>query len=102
MNVLDTDAFTHRYDFPPTGLLCDELHRRTRDDAPVLLGIGEDELLVRHVDALDLDAVAADVADGAPDADVSVGATGDDRLTFLVGERAAVREAAIEAVAERS
>ncbi|GAA0469820.1 OB-fold nucleic acid binding domain-containing protein [Halococcus dombrowskii] len=102
VNVLDTDAFTHRYDFPPTGLLCDELHRRTRDDAPVLLGIGEDELLVRHVDALDLDAVAADVADGAPDADVSVGATGDDRLTFLVGERAAVREAAIEAVAERS
>ncbi|WP_256684960.1 OB-fold nucleic acid binding domain-containing protein [Halococcus qingdaonensis] len=102
VSVLDTDAFTHRYDFPPTGLLCDELHRRTRDDAPVLLGIGEDELLVRHVDALDLDAVATDVADGAPDADVSVGAAGDDRLTFLVGEREAVREAAIEAVAERS
>jgi RecJ-like exonuclease len=102
VNVLDTDAFTHRYDFPPTGLLCDELHRRTRDDAAVLLGIGEDELLVRHVDALDLDAVATDVADGAPDADVSVGAAGDDRLTFLVGEREAVREAAIEAVAERS
>jgi RecJ-like exonuclease len=97
--VLDTDAFTHRYDFPPTDLLCDELHRRTRDEAPVLLGIGEDELLVRG--DLDLAAVAEATAERAPEAAVSVGAARDDRLEFLLGERETVREAAVEAVAEQ-
>jgi RecJ-like exonuclease len=99
MSVLDTDAFTHRYDFPPTALLCDELFRRTRDDAPVLLGLGEDELLIRHAGDLDIDRMAENVAQRAPEAAVSVGAAGDERLTFLVGEREAVREAAIETVA---
>ncbi|WP_049998323.1 OB-fold nucleic acid binding domain-containing protein [Halococcus sediminicola] len=112
VNVLDTDAFTHRYDFPPTDLLCDELFRRTcedataarsddREDASVLLGLGEDELLVRHGGDLDIDAVAEDVAERAPEAAVSVGAAGD-RLEFLVGERETVREATIEVVAEQA
>jgi RecJ-like exonuclease len=102
MNVLDTDAFTHRYDFPPTGLLCDELFRRTRDDAPVLLGLGEDELLVRHAGDLDIDRLAEATAERAPEAAVSVGAAGDDRLTFLVGEREGVREAVLETVGEQA
>ncbi len=102
VNVLDTDAFTHRYDFPPTALLCDELFRRTRDDAPILLGVGEDELLVRHAGDLDIDAVAETTAERTPEAGVSVGAAGDERLTFLVGEREAVREAALEAVGEQA
>ncbi|WP_435078638.1 OB-fold nucleic acid binding domain-containing protein [Halococcus sp. AFM35] len=102
LNVLDTDAFTHRYDFPPTDLLCDELFRRTRDDAPVLLGIGEDELLVRHAGELDIDRLAEATAERTLEADVSVGAAGDERLTFLVGERETVREAVLEAVGEQA
>jgi RecJ-like exonuclease len=102
LNVLDTDAFTHRYDFPPTGLLCDELFRRTREDAPVLLGVGEDELLVRHAGDLDIERLAEATAERAPEASVSVGAAGDDRLTFLVGERERVREAVLETVGEQA
>jgi RecJ-like exonuclease len=101
MNVLDTDAFTHRYDFPPTDLLCDELFRRTRDDAPILLGVGEDELSLRHTGDLDLEGVAEDIAERAPEAAVSVGGAGD-RLEFLVGERETVREAVLEVVAEQA
>lgn len=97
--VLDTDAFTHRYDFPPTDLLCDELHRRTREESPILLGIGEDELYLRHTGELDLGAVAEVTAERAPEAAVSVGAARDDRLEFLLGERETVREAVIEAIA---
>jgi RecJ-like exonuclease len=99
--VLDTDAFTHRYDFPPTDLLCDELHRRTREDAPILLALGEDELSLRHTGELDLAAVAEATAERAPEAAVSVGLARDARLEFLLGERESVREAVIEAVAEQ-
>ena len=99
--VLDTDAFTHRYDFPSTDLLCDELHRRTREESSVLVGVGEDELYLRSAEPLDLSAVAEATAERAPEAAVSVGAARDDRLEFLLGERETVREAAIEVVAEQ-
>ncbi len=99
--VLDTDAFTHRYDFPPTDLLCDELHRRTREDSPVLLGVGEDELYLRSTEPLDISTVAEATAERAPEASVSVGAARDDRLEFLLGERETVREAVIEALEEQ-
>jgi RecJ-like exonuclease len=99
--VLDTDAFTHRYDFPPTDLLCDELHRRTREDSSVLLGLGEDELLLRHTGDLDLDSLAEAVAERAPEAGVTARAARDDRIEFLLGERDAVLDAAITAVGEQ-
>ncbi|HET7322767.1 MAG TPA: DNA-binding protein, partial [Halococcus sp.] len=98
--VLDTNAFTHRYDFPQTALLCDALYRQTREDASVLVGLGEDELYLRHTGELDVQAVAETVTERAPEAAVSVGAARDDRLEFLLGEREAVREAVIEAVTE--
>ncbi|WP_049899843.1 OB-fold nucleic acid binding domain-containing protein [Halococcus agarilyticus] len=99
--VLDTDAFTHRYDFPPTDLLCDELHRRTREDTPVLLGLGEDELLLRHTGDLDLDTVAEAIAERAPEAGVTARAARDDRIEFLLGERDAVLDATVAAVGEQ-
>jgi RecJ-like exonuclease len=99
--VLDTDAFTHRYDFPPTDLLCDELHRRTHEDSPVLLGLSEDELLVRHTGDLDLDSLAEAVAERAPEAGVVARAARDDRIEFLVGERDAVLDATITAIGEQ-
>ena len=101
VGVLDTDAFTHRYDFPPADLLCDELHRRTREDSPVLLGLGEDELLIRHTGDLDLDGLAEAVAERTPEAGVVARAARDDRLEFLLGERDAVLDATIAAVGEQ-
>ncbi|EMA47280.1 OB-fold nucleic acid binding domain-containing protein [Halococcus saccharolyticus] len=99
--VLDTDAFTHRYDFPPTDLLCDELHRRTREDSPVLLGLGEDELLLRHTGDLDLEAMAEAIAERAPEAGVAARAARDDRIEFLLGERDAVLDAAVTTIGEQ-
>jgi RecJ-like exonuclease len=101
VGVLDTDAFTHRYDFPPADLLCDELHRRTREDSPVLLGLGEDELLIRHTADLDLDGLAEAVAERTPEADVVARAARDDRIEFLLGERDAVLDATIAALGEQ-
>ncbi|MFB6106781.1 MAG: OB-fold nucleic acid binding domain-containing protein [Halobacteriaceae archaeon] len=105
VTTLDVAAFTHERDFPPVDLLLDELHRREREDADgaahVTLGVGEDELRARSTDPVSLRDVAAEVATACPEA--SVRACGDDPgagyVEFLRGERDAVREAAVDAVA---
>ncbi|MFC4543331.1 DHH family phosphoesterase [Halosolutus amylolyticus] len=103
VTLLDTDAFTHRYDFPTTVLLLDELHRRERDraDAPfVTLGVGSDELHVRATESLNVRDLGDAIAEQASDAGVSVVGGADGHVEFLPGERDAVREAAIDALAE--
>ncbi|WP_247002133.1 DHH family phosphoesterase [Halosolutus gelatinilyticus] len=101
--LLDTDAFTHRYNFPTTVLLLDELHRRERDRAEppvVTLGVGEDELHVRTTGAVNVRDLGESIADRVPDAGVHVVGGADGHVEFLPGERDAVREAAIEALVE--
>jgi len=100
LGVLDTDAYTHRFDFPPTGLLLDEVHRRARDaDAPVVtLGVADDELRIRSTEHLDVRRIADKVREAVPNAGVSARG-GTDRLVFVTGERERVREATIDAVA---
>ncbi|WP_248515610.1 OB-fold nucleic acid binding domain-containing protein [Salinarchaeum laminariae] len=93
--VLDTDAFTHRFDFPPTALLIDEVHRRERGEAAgavVTIGAGEDELLVRSTQPVDVREIAASADDAAPGIEAVGGADG--HLEYLPGDR----DAAIEAV----
>jgi len=99
MAVLDTDAFTHRFDFPPATLLLDELHRRT--DEPVTVGVGRDELYVRADADLALRAVAGAARERAPDAGISARGSRAGKLVFLAGEREAAVDAVLEAVAER-
>ncbi len=101
--VLDTDAYTHRFDFPPTGLLLDALHREGRDDTDatlVTIGLGEDELRLRATEHVDVRAVGEAVRERVPDAGVRVVGGRDGSLEFLSGERAAVLDAAVAAVAE--
>jgi RecJ-like exonuclease len=98
-DVLDTDAYTHRFDFPPMGLLLDELHRREADERTVTVGVGRDELVVRAGDDLDLRAVADRVAETVPDGGVSARGTHEGVLEFLAGERDAVVDALLEEVA---
>ena len=98
--VLDTDAFAHRYEFPPTNLLLDELFRRHRDDADVVVGLAADELYLRSTTALDVRAVAATAAEAAPDAGLHAKSTREGRLEFLSGERRAVLDAVLDAVAD--
>ncbi|QSW99719.1 DHH family phosphoesterase [Haloterrigena alkaliphila] len=101
--ILDTDAFTHRYNFPTTPLLLDALHRRQRDQADhpfVTLGVGDDELHVRATETIDVRELGDAVREAAPNAGVSVVGGRDGHVEFLPGERDAVREAALEALGE--
>ena len=103
LTVLDTAAFTHRYNFPTTVLLLDELHRQEceRSDAPfATLGVGEDELHVRATDAVDVRELGDAIAEQVPDAGVHVVGGADGHVAFLPGARGAVRDAAIDALVE--
>ncbi|MFC7213123.1 DHH family phosphoesterase [Saliphagus sp. GCM10025334] len=96
--VIDTAAFIHRFDFPTTTLLLDELHRR--DEESVTLGVGEDELYVRSDDDVDVRELGSTLETIVPDAGITVVGGRDGYVEFLSGEREAVREAALEALGE--
>ncbi|WP_435160445.1 OB-fold nucleic acid binding domain-containing protein [Halorubrum sp. SY-15] len=99
--VLDTDAYTHRYDFPPTPLLLDDLHRHhANGDAAATVGIGTDELYVRSTGDLSVRSVASRTAEIAPEADVSTAGRREGKISFLAGERDAVEDAVVAAIAD--
>ena len=100
--LLDTDEYTHRYDFPPTPLLLDDLHRRHANGEPfATVGIGTDELYVRASADLSVRDVAERAAEIAPTADVSTAGLREGKIGFLSGERDAVEDAVVAAVAEQ-
>jgi len=98
--VLDVDAFTHRYDFPPVELLLDALYRRDDREADVLLGLDGDELRVRAED-VDVRAVGQQIAEELPDAGVTPKGAQDGHIEFLRGAREDVLEAAVGAIADQ-
>ncbi len=98
VTVLDTEAYTHRYDFPPTRLLLDELARRL--DSTVVIGLGKDELHIRSDADLDVGSIAAAVSAAVPNAGVSDPGGRQPKLEFLAGERDAVTDAVVEAVVD--
>ncbi|WP_418286721.1 DHH family phosphoesterase [Halorubrum sp. DTA46] len=99
--VLDTDGYTHRYDFPPTPLLLDDLHRRNADgEAYATVGIGTDELYLRTTADVSVRDVAKRTAELAPAADVTTAGLREGKIEFLSGERDAVEDAVVAAVAE--
>jgi RecJ-like exonuclease len=102
--VLDTDSYTHRFDFPPTTLLLDELHRRNREeDAPfVTVGVGTDELYLRSTVPFDVRSVAAQAREDVPGAGVTAFGVRDGRIEFLSGMREDVLNAVVAAVAEQA
>jgi RecJ-like exonuclease len=101
VTLLDTGAFTHRYNFPTTVLLLDELHRREREtESFATLGVGDDELHVRAAESVDVRDLADAIAERVPTAGVRVLGGQDGHIEFLPGERDAVREAALEALGE--
>ena len=96
--VLDTDAFTHRYEFPPAPLLLDELWRRNRDDAVALLGMNTDEGYLRTDAEVDVAAMVSDAAMGAPRAGIAAVSPRDGEFEYLAGERDAAQDALLEAL----
>ncbi|MFB6134384.1 MAG: DHH family phosphoesterase [Halanaeroarchaeum sp.] len=100
-DVLDVDDFTHQYDFPPVSLLIDALHRRREaaDGERVTLGVKTDEIHVRSSRPIDVRDVVESVDAAAPDAGVTARGGRDGRIEFLAGERDAVVDATVEAIA---
>jgi len=98
--VLDTDAFTHRYEFPPTALLLDELHRRHRDDVSAVIGVSDDELHIRSDHAIDVRDVADRAREWVPNAGLTAKSARDGKLEYIAGERSAVLDTVIDVVAD--
>jgi RecJ-like exonuclease len=99
VEVLDTDAYTHRFDFPPTALLLDELGRRR--DADLIVGVGTDECYLRASADVDVRGVASDAADRVDDAGITAASVRDGRIEFLSGRRDAAVDAIVAAAADR-
>ena len=96
--VLDTDAYTHRYEFPPEPLLLEELYRRHREDAVALVGVATDEAYIRSDADLDVRALVETASETAAAAALDSRGARDGRVEFLAGEREAAREALIDAL----
>ncbi|MFB6077762.1 MAG: OB-fold nucleic acid binding domain-containing protein [Halarchaeum sp.] len=101
VEVLDVEGYTHRYDFPPTPLLLDALYRERRDGDYVLLGADSDELRVRATGDVDVRALGETLRDDLPEAGVVPRGAQDGRVEFLSGERDAIVDAAVDAVADQ-
>jgi RecJ-like exonuclease len=100
--ILDTDAYTHRYEFPSTDLLLDVLWRDL-EETDALLGIDEDEAYVRPALDLDVRSIVEEAGENAPRAGLDAAGARDGHVEFLSGERDAVRDALVAAIAgERS
>jgi RecJ-like exonuclease len=97
--VLDTDAFTHRFDFPSTDLLLDDIHRRNRDGTFVTLGIGENEIIIRSTAPVDVGEVAQQVEENVPNAGITA-RDGLGRIEFVIGKRERVIEGTVDAIAD--
>ena len=98
--VLDTEAYTHRYEFPPTELLLDELARRHREEYVALVGFDTDEAYVRSDADIDVRAIVAAASENAPAAGLDARGAREGRIEFLAGERDAVKDALLAALAE--
>jgi RecJ-like exonuclease len=96
--LLDTDAYTHRYEFPPEELLLDELHRRHREEATALVGLAKDEAYVRTDADVDVRALVERAAEAAPGAGLDASGAREGRVEFLSGEREATRDALLDAL----
>lgn len=96
--VLDTAAYTHRYEFPPKSLLLDELYRRHRNTADAVVGIDEDEAYVRSRSDVDVRSLVEVATEDAPAAGLDARGAREGRIEFLAGERENAREAILDAL----
>jgi RecJ-like exonuclease len=97
VGVLDADSYSHQYDFPPTALLADALHRRA-DGRTVTIVYSMDELFVRAPDDVDVRAAAAAAAEAVPEGGVTAAGIRQNRVEFLSGARESVVDAVADAV----
>ncbi|WP_256307281.1 DHH family phosphoesterase [Halobellus litoreus] len=98
--VLDADSYSHRFDFPPTSLLADALHRRADDDRVATIVYSTDELFVR-AEGVDVRTAAADASDAVPEGGITAVGIRQNRVEFLSGAREDVVDAVAAAVVDQ-
>ncbi len=98
--VLDTDAYSHQYEFPPETLLLDELHRSVRDEVDAVVGVDTDTLYVRTDADVDLHGLVADIDEAVPEGGVTTRSVRDGSVRYLAGERDAVLDATLARLAD--
>ena len=96
--LLDAEAYTHRYEFPPVELLMDELARTRGDETAAIVGVDTDEFHVRAGTEVDVRALAEAAAEAAPSAGIEALSPREGKIEFLSGEREAARAALLEAL----
>lgn len=94
---LDADAYSHRFDFPPTALLSETLHRQTRSESSVTVVYSTDELFVHATTDLDIRAVASAAGNTVPEGGVTAVGVRQNRVEFLAGARESVVDAVVDA-----
>lgn len=99
VGILDIDAFTHTYEFPPVDVLLEQL--RDREGVDAIIGVDEDRLYAGSETPIDMREVGKRVADAVPDGGVDTRCGRDGFLRFLAGERDAIKDAAIDAVSDQ-
>ncbi|MFD1599851.1 DHH family phosphoesterase [Halobellus rarus] len=105
--VLDADSYSHRFDFPPTSLLADALHRRADDGRSATIVYSTDELFVRaddvdvRADDVDVRAAAADAREEVPEGGITAVGIRQNRVEFLSGAREDVVDAVASAVVDQ-
>ncbi|QCC47645.1 DHH family phosphoesterase [Halobellus limi] len=98
--VLDADSYSHRFDFPPTSLLADALHRRADDDRAATVVYSTDELFVR-AEGVDVRTAAADAREAVPEGGITAVGIRQNRVEFLSGAREDVVDAVAAAVVDQ-
>jgi RecJ-like exonuclease len=98
--VLDADSYSHRFDFPPTALLADALHRGADEDRAATVVYSTDELFVRAAD-VDVRAAADAASEAVPEGGITAVGIRQNRVEFLSGAREDVVDAVVDAVVEQ-
>ncbi len=96
--VLDTASYTHRFEFPPTELLLDELYRRNSQNVVAIVGIDEDEAYIRGDVSIDVAAIVDKARNSAPKAALDSRGARSGRVEFLAGERIQAQSALLSAL----
>ncbi len=99
LGVLDIDAYTRRFEFPPDEILLKEIARQN-EPIDAVIGLREDELIIWSQAPINMETVGDQIAEEVDDAGVSTRGGRDGTVVFLVGKRQAVKDTVITVVSQ--
>lgn len=99
LGVLDIDAYTRRFEFPPDTILLEEIARQN-EPIDAVIGLREDELTIWSDTPINMETVGEHIENEVEDAGVSTRGGRDGTVVFLVGKRQAVKDTAITVVSQ--